>query len=82
MGVSLKEHQISEPILEEASLLTIAMVKAFTEINLGEFSRGRPMLRLKDAFKRGVKAWHMREKWATAMVKWKCLCKTRNTPHL
>ena len=39
------------------------------------------MMRWKDAFKRGIKAWHMREKWATVRVKWKRLCKTRNTPH-
>ena len=39
--------------------------------------RGRPKLRWKDTIRRDMKAWSIREEWATDRAKWKSLCKTR-----
>ena len=41
----------------------------------GKRSRGRPKLRWKDTVRRDLKAWHIREEWAT--LTGKGLCRTR-----
>ena len=38
--------------------------------------RGRPKLRWKDTVRRGLKAWNIREEWATDRERWKGLCRT------
>ena len=39
--------------------------------------RGRPQLRWNDTVRRDLKAWNIREKWATERDRWKGLCNTR-----
>ena len=41
--------------------------------------RGRPNLRLKDTVKRDMKAWNIKEEWATDRDKWRSVCNTRYT---
>ena len=43
----------------------------------GKRPRGRPKLRWKDTVKRDMKAWRIKEEWATDREKWRSLCKTR-----
>ena len=43
----------------------------------GKRPRGRPQLRWKDTVKRDMKAWSIKEEWATDREKWRSLCKTR-----
>ena len=39
--------------------------------------KGRPRLRRKDTVRRDLKAWKIKEEWATDRERWKGLCKTR-----
>ena len=39
--------------------------------------RGRSKLRWKDTVRRDLKAWKIKEEWATDRKRWKGLCKTR-----
>ena len=39
--------------------------------------RGSPKLRWKDTVRRDLKAWNIREEWATDRDRWKGHCKTR-----
>ncbi len=43
----------------------------------GKPPRGRPKLRWKDTVRRDLKAWNIREEWATDRERWEGLCKTR-----
>ena len=43
----------------------------------GKRPRGRPKLRGKDTVRRDLKAWNIREEWATDRERWNGLCKTR-----
>ena len=52
--------------------------RAFVEMKMeGKRPRGRPKLRWKDTVRRDMKAWSIREEWATDRERWKSLCKTR-----
>ena len=42
----------------------------------GKRPRGRPKLRWNDSVRRDLKAWSIREVWATDHERWKGLCKT------
>ncbi len=42
----------------------------------GKRPRGRTKLRWKDTVRRDLKAWIIREEWATDRERWKGLCKT------
>ena len=56
-------------------------IRAAVEMKMeGKRHRGRPKLRWKDTIRRDMKAWSIREEWATDRTKWICICKTR-TPH-
>ena len=46
----------------------------------GKRPRGIPKLRWKDTVRRDLKAWNIREEWATDRERWKGLCKT-HTAH-
>ena len=49
--------------------------RAVVEMKMeGKCPRGRPKLRWKD-----MKAWSIKEEWATDRERWKSLCKTRYT---
>ena len=53
-------------------------IRAVVEMKMeGKRPRGRPKLRWKDTVRRDLKAWNIREEWATDMERWKGLCKTR-----
>ena len=39
--------------------------------------RGRPTLRWKDTVRRDLKAWSIREEWATDRERWNSMCKNR-----
>ena len=55
-------------------------IGAVTEMKTeGKRPRGRPKLRWKDTVGRDMKAWKIREEWATDRERWKVLCKTRYT---
>ena len=45
----------------------------------GKRPRRRPKLRWKDTVRRDLKAWKIREEWATDRERWKGLCKTRDS---
>ena len=52
--------------------------RAVVEMKMqGKRPRGRPKLRWKDTVRRDMKAWSIREEWATERERWKSLCKTR-----
>ena len=44
----------------------------------GKRPRGRPKLWWMDTVRMDMKAWSIREEWATDRERWKSLCKTRN----
>ena len=72
MGVSLLEHRRNEEILEEAKVEAIANIRAVAEMKMeGKRPRGRPKLRWKDTIRRDLKAWKIKEEWATDREKWK-----------
>ena len=53
-------------------------IRAVAEMKMeGKRPRGRPKLRWKDTIRRDLKAWKIKEEWATDREKWKGLCKTR-----
>ena len=53
-------------------------IRAAVEMKMeGKHCRGRPKLRWKDTTRRDMKAWSIREEWATDRERWKVLCKTR-----
>ena len=53
-------------------------IRAVAEMQMeGKRPRGRPKLRWKDTIRRDLKAWKIKEEWATDREKWKGLCKTR-----
>ena len=53
-------------------------IRAVVEMKMeGKRPRGRPQLRWKDTVKRDMKAWSIKEEWATDHEKWRSLCKTR-----
>ena len=53
-------------------------IQAVAEIKMEvKRPRGRPKLRWYDTVRRDLKAWKIKEEWATDQEKWKCLCKTR-----
>ena len=53
-------------------------IRAVVEMKMeGERPRRRPKLRGKDTVRRDMKAWSIREEWATDRARWKSLCKTR-----
>ena len=53
-------------------------IRAVVEMKMeGKRTRGRPKLRWKDTVRRDLKAWNIREEWATDRERWKGLCKTR-----
>ena len=60
-------------------------IRAVVDMKMeGKRPRGRPKLRWKDTVKRDMKAWSIKEEWATDREKWRSLCKTRYggaTPH-
>ena len=57
-------------------------IRAVVEMKMeGERSRGRLKLKWNDAVRRNLKAWNIREEWATDRERWKGICKTRYTPH-
>ena len=52
-------------------------IRAVAEMKMeGKRPRGRPKLRWKDTARRDLKAWNIREEWATDRERWKVLCKT------
>ena len=52
-------------------------VRAVVEMKMEEKRpRGGPKLRWKDTVRRDLKAWNIREEWATDREQWKGLCKT------
>ena len=54
-------------------------IRAVVEMKMeGKRSRGRPKLRWKGTVRRDLKAWSIREEWATDRERWKGLCKTRH----
>ena len=53
-------------------------IRAVVEMKMeGTRPRGIQTLRLKDTVRRELKAWNIREEWATDRERWKGLCKTR-----
>ena len=53
-------------------------IRAVVEMKMeGKRPRGRPKLRWKDTVRRDLKAWRIREEWATDRERWRSLCKTR-----
>ena len=53
-------------------------IRAVVEMKMdSKRPRGRPKLRWKDTVRRDMKAWSIKEEWATDREKWKSLCKTR-----
>ena len=53
-------------------------IRAVVEMKMeGKRPRGRPKSRWKVTIRRDIKAWSIREEWATDRAKWKSLCKTR-----
>ena len=53
-------------------------IRAVAEMKMeGKRPRGRPTLRFYSTARRGLKAWKIKEEWATDRERWKCLCKTR-----
>ena len=53
-------------------------ITAVVELKMeGKRPRGRPTLRGKDTAGRDLKAWNIREEWATDRERGKCLYKTR-----
>ena len=53
-------------------------IRAVAEMKMeGKRPRGRPKLRWKDTIRRDLKAWKIKEEWATDREKWKGLCKNR-----
>ena len=53
-------------------------IRAVAEMKMeGKRPRGRPKLRWNDTIRRDLKAWKIKEEWATDREKWKGLCKTR-----
>ena len=53
-------------------------IRAVVEMKMeGKRPRGRPKLRWKDTVGRDMKAWSIKEEWATDRERWKSLCKTR-----
>ena len=86
MGVSVLEHRRNEEILEEAKVEQIATVmrrrrlERFGHVKRrGETGNIRAVvemkmeLRWKDTVRRDVKAWSIREEWATDRERWKSL---------
>ena len=54
-------------------------IRAVAEMKMeGKRPRGRPKLRWNDTVRRDLKAWNIKEEWATDRERWKCLCKTRD----
>ena len=47
------------------------------EYNILVYFRGRPKLRWYDTVRRDLKAWKIKEEWATDREGWRRLCKTR-----
>ena len=55
--------------------------RAVVEMKMeGKRPRGRPKLRWKDMARRDLKAWSIREEWATERERWKSLWRPA-TPH-
>ena len=53
-------------------------IRAVAEMKMeGKRPGGRPMLRWKDTVRRDLKAWKIKEEWATDRERWQGLCKTR-----
>ena len=53
-------------------------IRAVAEMQMeGKRPRGRPRLPWKDTVRRDLKAWNIREEWATDSERWKGLGKTR-----
>ena len=53
-------------------------IRAVAEMKMeGKRPRGRPKLTWKVTVRRDMKAWSIREEWATDRERWKSLCKTR-----
>ena len=53
-------------------------IRAVVEMKMeGKRPRGRPKLRWYDTVRRDLKAWKIKEEWATDREGWKRLCKTR-----
>ena len=53
-------------------------IRAVAEMKMeGKRSRGRPKLRWNDTVRRDLKAWNIKEEWATDRERWKGLFKTR-----
>ena len=56
-------------------------IRAVVEMKMeGKRPRERPKLRCKDTARRDMKAWSIREEWATDRERWKSLCNTRYYP--
>ena len=52
-------------------------IRAVVKMKMGgKRPRERPQLRWKDTVKRDMKAWSIKEEWATDREKWRSLCKT------
>ena len=53
-------------------------IRAVAEMKIeGKRPRGRPKLRWNDTVRRDLKAWNIKEEWATDRERWKGLFKTR-----
>ena len=53
-------------------------IQAVAEMKMEEKRpRGRPKLRWNDTVRRDLKAWNIKEEWATDRERWNGLCKTR-----
>ena len=53
-------------------------IRAVVEMKIEEkCPRGRPKLRWNDTVRRDLKAWKIKEEWATDRERWKGLCTTR-----
>ena len=53
-------------------------IRAVAEMKMeGTRPRGRPKLRWNDTIRTDLKAWSIKEEWATDRERWKGLCKTR-----
>ena len=68
--------------IELVKLPTVHAVLQISRINdrqrrRSQQRRGIPKLRWKDTVRRDLKAWNIREEWATYRERWKGLCKTR-----
>ena len=56
----------------------IEHIRAVAEMKMeGKRPRGRPKLLWNDTVRRELKAWNIKEEWATDRERWKGLCKTR-----